>query len=233
MINMLRDYPYFWSLLLFGVPIYLTVVLLFRSQRKTVLLSSVLAAPQCLIGMLMVPEYWDPNRVFVFGIGPEDVLFMFIVGGMAWAGNVWIVRRTITYRTTARRAASRFFLLSLFFGGCYLLVKDAEISKMYVTFVMCGILVAVLLIRDPGLSTAAAAGASIFVLLYTSLFLLCDFVWPGFVSQWTWANLSGLRFGPVPLEEIVWAGLYSPAWGLTIAFILDARLPGRGGPQQS
>ena len=29
--------------------------------------------------------------------------------------------------------------------------------------------------------------------------------------------------GPIPLEEAIWVVLYSPAWGLTMAFLFDLK----------
>jgi hypothetical protein len=207
------------------VPVYVFVYWIFPRQRKNMLFSSLLAIPQAFSGLILTPGYWNPDRILVFGIGPEDILFMVIVGGMAWVENVLIVRNRIITEVRLRILLLRYMLHLGFFVGAFFVVRNLGLHEMDIAFLAMMVWIALMLLRNPRLWPMAATGSLISFCLYVSLFLVGYIVWPEFLSNWTWENLWGLRLGPLPLEEVVWAVLYSPAWGLTMAFILDARLP--------
>src|SRR5262249_30244187 len=72
------------SLTLMGC--YLVCWVMLPRHRSGSLLSAVLLTPFALLGAAFVPEYWQPDHVVtvVRGVGPEDFLFCFGCGGLAW-----------------------------------------------------------------------------------------------------------------------------------------------------
>ena len=98
--SLITEYPYLVGNLT-AMVIYGIALAVYPAQRRPMLLSSVLAVPLGLFAILFVPEYWNPKRVAVFLIAPEDFIFMFVVGGAAWLGTVWFVRRRIRLQFNA------------------------------------------------------------------------------------------------------------------------------------
>jgi hypothetical protein len=85
-------YPYFSGGLL-GLLIFSAIVFFFRSQRRMILLSGLLAMPQALFALFLVPQYWNRRSIAV-----------------AW-GNKFIVQidpKNNTYRIASTGSDGRF-----------------------------------------------------------------------------------------------------------------------------
>jgi len=109
MLSFLKEYPYLTGNL-FGLILYVVIFIAFKSQRKHLLIASLFAVPQSLMSLIMIPYYWHPKRVYVLGIGPEDILFCFLSGGIAWSEAIWFVRKRLVFRFEARTILRRYLL---------------------------------------------------------------------------------------------------------------------------
>lgn len=217
----LDSYPYLaGSLVLAGLAG--TGLLAWPRERRAMLLSGLLSAPSALFALAFVPEYWNPRQVARFLTGPEDVIFSFANGALAWLLAVGLSRRELAIRPAPRRALPRY-------AGCTALYFAVSLPGWALGFpVMTASLTGVLGLavflgrRDPARAPVAAAGALGFAALYTTLFGAVLVRWPDFLLQWNAASLWGPRLLGVPLDEIAWALAYGAAWPLVMAYVLDA-----------
>lgn len=212
-------YPYFGGCLL-GVFFFGLVVVFFRSQRRAILLSGALAVPQALFAIFLVPKYWHPKLVAVSAVGLEDVIFMFLCGGMAWVEACWPFRGRLALHVRAPIVLARWAGGVAFAVAAFLALLAAGLRGMLVPVIIMAAWIAVLLVRRTGLWPLTAAAAVQSLVLYAFTLAMMKVIWPGFFSAWTWTNLSGAGVGGVPVEEIAWGLAYGPFWGTTMAYVL-------------
>lgn len=214
-------YPYLVGCLL-GLALYGVAAGLTPGQRKLSLLSGLVAVPCALSGVWMVPDYWAPKRVAVLLVGPEDVLFMFTVGGLAWLGTAAGTAPRVPAvdpRLLLRRLLGAYGFVALIGVGLLTLglaTMDAALGAVAAW-------VAYLLWRYPGHVPRALMTAARCTSAYGAFLLACALLWPEIQTYWNWEHAWGPRFAIFPVEEIAWAALFFPAWGLTMAHALDAR----------
>jgi hypothetical protein len=225
----LARYPYFSACML-GLCFFAAIVYIYRSQRRAILISGLLAAPQALFALYLVPKYWDPVLVFDLPVGIEDILFMFLCGGMAWVEASWPFRRSLHVQFKAARIASGLAMAGIFAALLGVLLLKAGIQSMSIPlFIMAAWTIFLVLIRRT-LWPLAVASALQSVLLYLCTLGFVKWLWPSFFSAWTWSGLSGVALWGIPVEEVAWGLAYGPFWGTTMAWLLDVsweREPGQ------
>jgi len=207
-----------------GLLVYALIVFIFRSQRRAILLSSLLAAPQALFALYLVPRYWNPRLIAEFSIGLEDILFTFICGGMAWVEASWLLRRRIILQIKPSLIMARLLAGGIFALGLFVLLARVGIGNMLNPLIIMGIWILTLLLLRRSLWPFAALAAVQSFVLYTFTLAAMKFLWPAFFMFWAWKNLSGINLWGIPLEEIAWGILYGPFWGTTMAYLLEAKL---------
>ncbi len=219
----LRDYPYAVTCAVY-VALYVLGLRLAPRQRRAMLAGSLLALPQALMPAALVPEYWHPRSVAVALVALEDVAYVFAAGGFAWLAAVAAVRNRLVVSFEPRRIALRWLAYygfgALVFNASHLAgmrAMDALLASMVAT------IVGLLALRRT-LWPLAASGALIGLAACLTILKLALVIWPQLIESWNAPNLWGVWFWGMPLEELVWTSLYPPAWGLGLAFMLDARV---------
>jgi hypothetical protein len=190
-------------------------------KRKSFLLAGVLSMPGSLLTFIVVPEYWDPVRLFGWEPGIEDFLFSFTTGAIVWFFAVG-VHRQLNFRMNWRTGVKRYLkvpvvgavLLMLIF-----LLTDAHVMhKILISMLATALLVTrhhrVTLVR-------ALAAAALFGVFYTIFTAAAFQIFPDFRSQWHWHNLWEATVLSVPLEEIVWACAFGFTWTCIMFYVLD------------
>lgn len=221
-------YPYMAASLVL-LHILLAGLLLASGHRRLALLSGLLSAPFAMASVFFVPHYWSPVRLADFPAGPEDFIFSFATGGMAWLLAVWPNRR----RVTAELSPGRFL-------GRYLGWTAAGVSLSAVCWysgfgpmgaAMAGFAVVgtSLLVRRRDLWPLPVAGGAGFSLFYAVFITAAVLAWPDLGMHWNAENLWGPRILAIPLEEIVWAAGFGTVWPLFMGHVFDARLAPAGG----
>ena len=143
---------------------------------------------------------------------------------MAWLEAVWFVRRRMRLQINASVLFQRCLACHVFgivVGGLLYLTGIGAMNSVLLTMATLGILL--LCIRRE-FWPMAVSGALVSTVLYTLVLKAALTIWPPLITAWTEVNLWGLGFWGMPLEEIVWAFLYCPVWGLSTAYMFDARL---------
>ncbi len=220
---LLEAYPYlFGSLALLGLSA--VGFWLLPDQRRPMLLSGLLAAPFALASIELVPEYWNPVRVAVFLIGPEDVIFTIAAGLLAWSLAVFPLHRRLVLDFHLREML-RPLAFCLFLGFVvHVVCRLGGVRGIQSHMVPAAVVGAVLLVLRPSLWPIPLVGALFFPPVYLSVPLVLLRLRPDFLLQWNAAHLSGVFLFGVPGEEALWALGYGAFWPLLVAFVLGGEL---------
>jgi hypothetical protein len=209
--------------MIFWVAAYALAYGLFPGRRRSMLISSLFALPQALYGLQLVPLIWNPRYVISFPVGLEDILFCFLVGGLAWALSTLAVSR-VDFFCADLRSMIRRLLVCLFFGSVLSGIFYVAGLKGYaVPFLVMSAWGAVLVFSRRTFLPLMAAGAVFFTVLSISAFKVTELIWPNILSLWNLKEFCGLSFWHIPLEELVWAFLYGAVWPMTMAYVLEER----------
>lgn len=221
---LIETYPYLVASLCYFA-FFVLVLLCIRSQRRMMLLSGLLSAPFACCSVLFIPEYWNPVRVvdFFFRTGPEDIIFSFTSGGMAWLLAAWAVRKKLTIHLRTGILLRRYAAYSASFMAVGLVLQQAGAGIMTATILSILICSLLLLYLRPGLWFLPLAGLVGFTTLYLVYVAIILGACPEFLLQWNMENLSGVSLLGIPVEEILWASSFGFCWPLFIAHICDAR----------
>lgn len=218
----LQSHPYLiMSLIL--VVFSVTCLAACPSQRRLMVLSGVLAMPFCLYEFAFIPEYWSPSTVGGGKVGPEDLLFSFSTGGIAWLIATFGTRYSLTVNFQKSVFLRRFVGSSLM-GVVFSLIFWVLGVPIMTSILICYILGIVFISwRFPRFHSLVVKGAIGFAIIYTIILSGMFIISPGFISQWNSDNLSGFMVAGTPVEEALWALCFGAVWPRFIAYVLDAR----------
>jgi hypothetical protein len=198
-----------------------------REQRRPMIVSGLLSAPFSLSSFDFDPAYWHPLRIIDFPFSPEDFLFSFTTGGLAWFLVVSLVRADITLNIDIRTILKRYILIVLHGSIVYSCVRLAGIDVMSAALIaIASVLVhTVWLRRDlwfiPGIGMIG------FTVLYTTFLKVVFLAFPAFHQQWTVTTIWGTLLWEMPLGEVAWAVMFGSTWSLVIAYLFDAQIGSR------
>lgn len=204
---------------------FLALALCPRSLRSAVLLSGLFSIPSVLASLDLVPAYWDPVRVAEFWIGPEDAIFSFSTGIIAFVVALWPIRKRIQVVFQTKPILIRLvlcylcgFLLTKFFLRVF---HIEPMQAALLTIIAIGFGLAILRKELIILSVYGVVSFTLFYTLYVKVGFL---MFPEFINQWNLTVLSGISPLGIPLEEIAWAIAYGAVWPLMTGYILDLHI---------
>ena len=218
------DYPYMVMTLLFSMLFAAAFIISPVKQRRPMLISALLATPCCFASIFFVPGYWDPVRIVTFIVGPEDLLFSFTTGGLAWFLATWPMRNYMECELRSRLIIRR-YLICVFLGS--------TVNAVFLVFgfgVMISAIFGVLLVGtalllwQKDLWPLQPIGLISFAVLYFIVIKWVFTVFPEFSLQWSAENLWGLTVWGIPLEEIAWAAACGAFWPFIAAYLFNVRL---------
>lgn len=195
--------PMIWS----GMACVISNIVLFIPEKLLFVLN--------IIHKMFVPDYWNPKTFFDLGqltggLAIEDILFMFIVGGLAVASPKIIFKKKFEmgnsggYNLRAIAIAIISFLILAVISGSnliYPLIIGAFIGAV------------VIWIENKNLITTSLVGGLTFLIMYFLLFLVFNTIFPDFISQfYNIKNISGILVLSVPLEELLFAFSFGLMW---------------------
>lgn len=216
----MKEFIYSGNLLILSLPFFLFLFAA-KKQRPLILISGFLALPQALYSLILVPEYWNPKRIYGTAIGLEDFLFSFFAGGLAWFFAAGLSRINVGVHFSPSGILHRFIMTVFFAALVGIPLSFTGLQKMEVIFLVMILWAIFLQLYIKRHMLFLASGSFFFTLCYVICFRSTLLLWPDYISFWTSANLWGLTFLKIPLEEIIWAGLFSAAWPMTVVFILQ------------
>jgi hypothetical protein len=219
--RLIAAYPYLVGSLAF-LAMFGILYALNPAYRRVALLSAALSTPYSLLAVVFVPAYWEPAQVFRFLAGPEDLMFSFATGGVAWiivAGSYYAVPDRPWGGTGLLRlaqATTGFLLL-------WLLLRLAGLSIMWAALAAGVGLWSFLVARDRGALTTSIKGGVVFSVAYTLVAAAVIYANPSFAQSWAADGLFGVTLLGLPLEEALWAFEFAAIWPLLVAYSLDMK----------
>lgn len=224
----LAGYPYLAGSLE-SLVVALLALYTISEHRRDLLIAGLCAVPMALHSMTMVPDYWNPRRIAVLLVGPEDVLFCFSFGVIAWAFAVAPWRSRLATRPQPATAAAWAAMISLFGYLLYDVARMAGTPTMGSHLLaMVGVALALLSVR-PRLWRLSLSGALILPLFYILGTAPIVLVWPDFFGQWSTGGTSGYSLAGIPIEELLWAIGFGACFPAMVGCMLDARVAPESG----
>lgn len=221
-VQFFNQHQYFGSLIVWAL-IFIIICISFSKQRRLILLSGLLAAPQAVLGLALAPQYWKPDYILDFGIGIEDFIFLFLFGGMGWIGAVWPSRNKFAFQIQKFPLLKRILLYCAFGIVAWGLYSLLKIRKIEVAFLVMLSWVVFLIVVKKTPWLIALSGFVFLLFVYFIGGQLILLLWPDILSLWTLQNLWGVKLFGIVLEELIWVGLYGGAWALTLAYFFNVK----------
>lgn len=188
--------------------------------RRRMLWASVFTTPFGLTEPLFVPEYWAPPSLFDLalrtGFDIESLIFCFGIGGVGAAlyDIATRARMSVISHGERRLRRHRYHHLALAapFIGFPLLYPFAW-NPIYPAIVAMAIGVASTVVCRPDLARRIWLGGVLFVGYYGVFLLGLEWTAPGYIARvWALDALSGIRLGPFPIEEFLFAAGFGGYW---------------------
>ncbi len=192
----------------------------FPEQRRSMWWASLFTAPFGLTEPLFVPEYWDPPTLFDLaqrtGFDVESLIFSFAIGGVGSVlYNVVTDRRHVPVDPDERHhPRHRFHRLALVTPVLvFLPLSLFSWNAIYpgIAAMLAG--GAATALCRPDLARRTLVGGFLFVAYYLVFVVGVEVTAPGYIERvWNFAALTGIRLGPVPVEELLFAFGFGSYW---------------------
>jgi hypothetical protein len=188
--------------------------------RRRMLWASVFTTPFGLTEPLFVPEYWAPPSLFDLalrtGFDIESLIFCFGIGGVGSALYEIIMRPATGAMPHRERGGRRhryhYPALAAPFISFPLLYPFAW-NPIYPAIVAMAIGVVATIACRPDLARRVWLGGVLFIGYYGIFLLGLEWSAPGYIDRvWALDALSGIRVGPFPLEEFLFAAGFGGYW---------------------
>lgn len=203
---------------LFWLGVWGALFLLLKRQRREMLWTGLLLAPAGPISEIWnLQDYWQPAYVYEFRWGEwrmggvEDVVLVFALAGICAGLFEFAMVRRGAARLPPIRGKTLGHLVVWPILGLVLVVAawGLGLRSMHALFISISLISAGMLWRRRGLWFPAGwlslAFAFVYWLFYVGVFIP---LFPGaFETVWKLERTWGIRWGGVPMEELLWAGL--------------------------
>ncbi len=202
-----------------------------HKYRREMLIIGVLIAPLVIVDYFTTPTYWSPETLWNIPVGIEGFVFTFFIAGIAS-----VIYESI-FKTKLKEKNK------LIWQDVFHLIPAAAISVtlwaifhfnvMYMIILVISLSAAVHVVFRRELLTETIISALSFALIYFAAFNLWILISPEVLNWWNFVNLSGLRLGFVPLEEILFALSFGALVGPLYEVITDSRIVKLNTPSHS
>ena len=137
------------------------------------------------IGGQIVPDYWNPHTLFNLGritggYAIEDVLFMFIVAGIATFAYEFLFRKRIEFKKDDKHHI-RALIIGSIAASIFAIVFKANLIYPLMIFGLAGAIT--LWIERKDLIKHSLLGSLTFVIIYFLSFLLFNTIFPNFIND--------------------------------------------------
>ncbi len=192
---------------------------LFPGNRKIMGWASILTAPFGLTEPVFVPAYWNPPSLFNLaarsGFDIESLIFSFAIGGIGFS----------LYNIVTNSAFGPMGKLEILHGhryhGVVLLIPVLTFALFWLfpinpIYVAIGALLSgaggISLCR-PDLARNIFIGGILFFFFYLIFLFGLEWSAPGYIARvWNLPALSGIMFGRLPLEELLFGFSFGAYW---------------------
>ncbi len=217
---------YYYHLL--NISLFLVWIILYFKRRDLdhqMFFMGLISAPLGLTEAFYARDYWHPIHMFGFVVGFEDLIFMFLFGGIA--GVLYeelfmkkVVRSRITHHPYWIAGIAFFSLLFLYIGNISLHYNSIHVSLL----ILCVVGLTSLFLRPDLVPHAFITGLCMSV-LFLGIYVIHLLFLPNlFQSWWFVNNLWGIYILHVPLEELLFAFFWGFVAGPLYELIFGLRL---------
>jgi hypothetical protein len=203
---------------------WVVVYALFPEHRKAMVWSSLFTTPLGLTEPIYVPEYWLPPSLFdlaqTTGFDIESLIFCFGLGGVASVAYNLVYHRSPKpvdeeekYKPLHQHHYASLAAPFIAFGILYWLPWNPIYPSIIAMFIGAWATISC----RPDLKARTWVGGILFLIYYAIFLTGLELGAPGYIERvWNLDALSGIRFGFMPLEELLfaigvgmyWAGVY-------------------------
>lgn len=207
--------------------------------RSRMLWASLFTMPFGLTEPLFVPEYWAPPSLFDLafrtGFDIESLIFCFGIGGVGSVLYEIAMRSSMRVMSRGEREAHRHRYHHLALTAPFItfpLLYPFAWNPIYPAIVAMAVGVAATVACRPDLARRIWLGGALFVGYYGVFLLGLEWSAPGYIARvWTLDALTGIRLGPFPIEEFLFAAGFGGYWSAVYEHftwkVPDARMPQR------
>jgi len=193
-------------------------------RRKMLVMSLLTAAMGPVSEFFYLKDYWQPQFFNGWAVGLEDLLFGFVVGGVA--GVVYEEFFGKKYMKRHLSAHPHYMLGTAIFGISWMFVGNLALgfNSIYVStlgFIIIG--TSFLIFRHDLIKDAFFSGL-LMGFIAVGYYFVFTTIFDGIIHQW-WhlQNLSGVIILGAPLEELMWAFGWGFVAGPAYEFITGLR----------
>ena len=178
------------------------------------------------IGNPITPDYWNPNTLFDLGritngFAIEDILFMFVIGGLVSFLYEYLFNKRIRLKKTYKP-----HIRAVIFGYVIAIIIQLIFKPniFYILLISASLGALILWIERKDLIKHSILGAFISIVIYVILFSIFNAIFPNFIlNNYNLNALLGIYIFKIPVEEyfyafslgLLWAPLYEYAHGET------------------
>lgn len=224
------QYTYFIGVLL-GLILWLILYYKRKDTRKEMLtLSVIFAITAPFAAYVHLKDWWNPTTILGTPIGIEDILFAFVIGGIASIIYEHLFNKKVKIKKTTKIKEEKkdirlismvLLMLIIYFGGFYLL----KINTFILAILSFAIPTLIIYLKRPDLiKNSILSGIFIALLAFVGYNILL-LISPGFFDAiWKFENIGKIIILNIPLEEYVWYFFFGAFFGPLYEYWKEGKL---------
>lgn len=207
-------YPFLGATALFGV-VWILIWYGRPDLRRALWFGSLISMPLGLTEPFFIPNYWAPSVLWSYrGWDIESLIWSFFLGGIAAVlfETVWRKRLVRSKKYTPHWLAV--CLLVAGFASVVTAVWYFDFSTLHNCLVFAFVVILALWAIRPDLVGISLKGGLVLTAIYIAIFLMAEHLSRGFLNQWNPEGNWGILWLGIPLEEYLFAFLFTVWWSL-------------------
>lgn len=207
-------YPFLGASALFGI-IWILIWYGRPDLRRALWFGSLVSTPLGLTQPLFVPGYWEPTVILqIEGWDIESLIWSFFMGGIAAVIFEVIWSKRLVRSKPHKPKWLEIVLLIAGFAAVVVGAWYLNFSTLHSCFIVASAVILALWKMRPDLVKPSILGGLLFTLIYIVVLLLAEHLSRGFLNQWNPSGNWGIAIHGIPLEEYLFAFLFTAWWSL-------------------
>lgn len=185
--------------------IWFMLYFLKNTDKRQMLLISILFAPAGVVGELIyTKDWWNPGTITGTVVGIEDALYGFALAGIASVIYEIVFNKHIVKRTDkipVKKIIMTIIAMSaVFFASVYLFGVHTFIASILTLF----ILTLYIYIKRRDLIKNSIFSGLLLTVISVFSYIIIELITPGWIAA-TWSSsMSGITWAWIPIEDLIW-----------------------------